>query len=77
MLRGMIKNPKTKRPADVVGNAVRVMQIATGDAEEEEKDPAAIARGRKGGSARAKNISPQKRLEIAKKAAAVRWKRPR
>ena len=73
MLRGMAKQPKTKRPADVVGNAVRVMQIATGDAEEEEKDPAAIARGKKGGTARASKLSAQKRREIAKKAAEARW----
>ena len=73
MLRGMAKNPKTKRPADVVGNAVRVMQIATGEAEEEGKSPAAIERGKRGGSARAKKLSPQKRQEIAKKAAEARW----
>ena len=37
-----------KRPADVIGNAVRVMQIATGEAEEEyeaapEKNPGRVA----------------------------------
>ena len=42
----MPKGPQgQKRPADVIGNAVRVMQIATGEAEEEYeddgKDPAA------------------------------------
>ena len=42
MLIGMAKNPKTRRPADVVGNAVRVMQIATGESEED--DPAALER---------------------------------
>ena len=32
----MRKGPKReKRPADVIGNAVRVMQIATGEVEEE------------------------------------------
>ena len=32
----MPKGPKgQKRPADVIGNAVKVMQIATGEAEEE------------------------------------------
>jgi hypothetical protein len=32
----MPKGPKgQKRPADVIGNAVRVMRIATGEAEEE------------------------------------------
>ena len=63
MLRGMAKKPKAKRPADVVGNAVRVMQIATGEVEEEEeeKDPAAIARGAKGGKVREqKTDSPER-----------------
>lgn len=69
-----------KRPADVIGNAVRVMQVATGEAEEEhvekpEKDEAAAAMGRKGAAARAKNLTPEQRREIAKKAAATRWKR--
>ena len=50
-----------KRPADVIGNAVRVMQIATGEAEEEVIDdgkvPAAKALGAKGGKKRAENMS--------------------
>ena len=74
----MPKGPKgQKRPADVIGNAVRVMQIATGEAEEEYeddgKDPAAKALGKKGGAARAKKLTPEQRSEIAKKAAAKRW----
>jgi hypothetical protein len=76
----MPKGPKgQKRPADVIGNAVKVMQIATGEEEEEfdgteGKDPAAQAMGRKGGKARAEVLSAKKRSEIAKKAAAKRWK---
>ena len=66
-----------KRPADVIGNAVRVMQIATGEAEEEYvddgKDKAAQALGRKGGAARAAKLTPERRSEIARKAAAKRW----
>ncbi len=66
-----------KRPADVVGNAVRVMQIATGEVDEtivdDGKDPAAKALGAKGGKARAANLSPERRKEIARKAAAKRW----
>lgn len=67
-----------KRPADVIGNAVRVMQIATGEREEEyvtkpEKDEAAAALGRKGGKARAGSMTPERRAEIAKKAARSRW----
>ena len=66
-----------KRPADVIGNAVKVMQIATGEAEEEYegqgKDPAARAMGKKGGKARAAKLTPERRAEIARKAAAKRW----
>lgn len=75
----MPKGPKgQKRPADVIGNAVKVMRIATGEEEEEfdsadGKNPAAQAMGRKGGKARAESLSAKKRSEIAKKAAAKRW----
>ena len=74
----MPRGPKgEKRPADVVGNAVHVMRIATGEIDDtvpdDGKDKAAQALGRKGGAARAKNLSKQKRSEIAKKAAAKRW----
>jgi general stress protein YciG len=69
-----------KRPADVIGNAVKVMRIATGEeAEEFERDdgknPAAKELGRKGGAKRAANLSPERRAEIARKAAEKRWKR--
>ena len=69
-----------KRPADVIGNAVRVMKIATGEIEEsapvdDGKDPAAVAMGKKGGAARAKAMTPERRAEIAKAAAEKRWKR--
>lgn len=44
-----------KRPADVIGNAIRVAQIATGEAEEEYTDDgkskAAQEQGRKGETA--------------------------
>ena len=74
----MPKGPQgQKRPADVVGNAVKVMRIATGEEEEEYeddgKDPAAKALGAKGGRARAKKLTPEQRSEIARKAAAKRW----
>ena len=74
----MPKGPQgQKRPADVIGNAVRVMQIATGETEEEYdndgKDPAAKALGRKGGEARAAKLSRKRRVEIAKAAAMKRW----
>ncbi len=66
-----------RRPADVIGNAVHVMKILTGEIEEiipdDGKDPAAKALGKKGGAARAKAMTPERRAEIAKKAAAKRW----
>ena len=68
-----------KRPRDVIGNAVRVMEIATGQREEEAepeeaKNKAAAELGRKGAKARSKSLSPEKRREIAQKAAQARWK---
>jgi general stress protein YciG len=36
------------------------------------KDPAAVALGKKGGKARAKALSPERRSEIAKKAVTAR-----
>lgn len=67
-----------KRPADVIGNAIMVAKIATGEIAEtvEEKAKSAAAElGSLGGKARAANLSKKKRAEIAKKAAAARWKR--
>ncbi len=66
-----------KRPADAVGLAVLIGKIATGkveDAPEDDgKDPAAKAMGKKGGAARASSMTPERRAEIAKEAAAKRW----
>jgi hypothetical protein len=76
----MPKGPKGgKRPRDVVGNAVHVMRVLTGEIEEQTevddgKDPAAKALGKKGGRARADKMTPERRAEIAKKAAAARWR---
>ena len=75
----MPRDPKgEKRPADVVGNAVHVMRIATGEIDEtatteDGKNAAAVALGRMGGKARAAGMSARKRKEIAKKAAKTRW----
>ena len=76
----MPKGPKgQKRPADVIGNAVRVMRIATGEIAEtptsDGKNSAAVELGRKGGVARAKHLSAMKRAEIARRAARARWRR--
>jgi hypothetical protein len=76
----MPKGPKgQRRPADVIGNAVKVMRIATGeeteDMPDDGKDPAAKSLGSRGGKARAKSLSKARRSEIAKAAAARRWRR--
>ena len=74
------KGPKgEKRPADVIGNAVKVMRIATGEETEDAppddgKNKAAQELGKLGGAARAKAMSPKRRKEIARKAALKRWK---
>jgi len=71
--------PKTptgaKRPADVIGNAVHVMRIATGQVEEKPKpkNAAAAELGSKGGKARAKSMNASQRKKIAEKAARSRW----
>jgi hypothetical protein len=72
----MPKGPQgQKRPADVIGNAVRVMQIATGEVEEKLTERSAAAElGAKGGKARAASLSRKRRAEIAKKAAKARWR---
>ena len=74
----MPRGPKgEKRPADVIGAAVKVMQIATGEIEEttdEGKNKAAVELGRKGGKARAARLTATQRSEIARKAAIARWK---
>ncbi|HEY1745229.1 MAG TPA: RNA-binding protein, partial [Xanthobacteraceae bacterium] len=66
----MPRGPKgEKRPADVVGNAVHVMRIATGEIEDraadEGKNAAAAELGRMGGKARATKMSSKERSAIA------------
>ena len=67
----MPKGPKgEKRPADVIGAAVKVMKIATGEIEEDidgdGKDTAAVELGRKGGEARAKRLTKKRLLQEKK-----------
>ena len=57
---------------------MKVMRVVTdeeaGDAPVDDgKDPAAKAKGKKGGLARAKSLTPEQRQEIARKGAAKRW----
>ena len=71
----MPKGPRgEKRPADVIGNAVKVMRIATGEEEEEAQVKSAAAElGSLGGKARAMRLTAEQRAKIAKKAATKRW----
>jgi NADP-dependent 3-hydroxy acid dehydrogenase YdfG len=72
----MPKGPQgQKRPADVIGNAVHVMRIATGEIEETPLKSAKAKGGKKGGKARAKALTPSQRSEIASAAATARWKK--
>ena len=76
----MPKGPQgQKRPADTVANAIRSAKILTGEIEEDlgdsGKDKAAQTLGRKGGRARAAKMTPERRREIAEKAARTRWRR--
>ena len=74
----MPKGPRgEKRPADVIGRAVKVMRIATGEEAEELDAPASAAAqlGKLGGEARARNLTAEQRAEIARKGAAKRWGR--
>ena len=76
----MPKGPKgEKRPADVIGNAIKIARIATGEEDDavtdDGKDAAAVSLGKRGGKARAESLTKKRRTEIAKKAAATRWKK--
>lgn len=76
----MPKGPQgQKRPADVIGAAIKVAKIATGELEEDAvgadgKDAAAVSLGKRGGKARAEALSAKERRSIASKAAQARWK---
>jgi hypothetical protein len=77
----MPKGPQgQKRPADTVANAIRVAKILTDEVEEDMgdsgKEKAAQALGKKGGAARREKLSPERRAEIARQAAAKRWGKP-
>ncbi len=73
---------KPTRPRDPNELAKRIVDLATGEAEEsprnDGKDPAAVSLGRrgglKGGKARAQSLTAKQRKEIAQKAAKTRWK---
>jgi hypothetical protein len=75
----MPKGPQgQKRPADVIGAAVMVAKIATGELEDAKPligKEYAQKGGLKGGPQRAKSLTASQRQEIARLAANVRWKK--
>ena len=72
----MPRGPKgEKRPADVIGNAVHVMRIATGEIEETESSQLKRKAGEAGAKSRSLKLTPEQRSEIARSAAAARWKK--
>jgi hypothetical protein len=74
-----------KRPRDLNEWAKRMVDIATGEVDDiepvpqddQDKDPAAVALGRKGGlkggRARAESLTPSERKKISQEAARKRW----
>lgn len=62
-----------KRPASPLASALMVARIATREQDEEYVDQAMREGGLKGGKARAVKLTPERRSEIAKKAAGARW----
>lgn len=71
---------RKKKDHDFAVNAFRIVQEATGQIVPEEKpvrefDAKALGRkgGLRGGKARATKLSPERRAEIARKAAQARW----
>lgn len=75
-----MKNKKEKKRKDINELAFDIVQKAINENTEDnpsDKNPAAVALGRlgglKGGPARAKKLTKEKRKEIAQKAAKARW----
>ena len=76
----MPKRSSSNKVLDPNQMAARVVADATGTepVKPHKKNPAAVSLGRKGGlkggKARAASLSPEERSEIARRAAAARWK---
>ncbi len=70
---------RSKKPADLNRLAAAIVGEATDETppppESQQKQAGRIG-GTKGGKARAERLSPERRSEIAKKAATSRWQRP-
>jgi hypothetical protein len=73
--RQMPRGPRgERRPADVIGAAIMVARLATGEISEVTGPKSGRTRsGIAGARARAKRLSPRERSRIAKKAASARW----
>lgn len=71
----MPKGPRgEKRPADAIGAAVMVGEIATGKIKEELKEKSGRTRsGKTGGKARAEKLTKEENSKNPKNAAAARW----
>ena len=77
----VMKKAKIPKYADLNQLAYAIVRAATDEnpieKPESTKNPAAVALGRlggkKGGKARAESLTPEKRKEIAQKAAQARW----
>lgn len=78
------RSSKNKRSKDenilaknLIDDIIEETESENSDKEEPQKNPAAVALGRlggkKGGKARAKALSGERKTEIAKKAAEIRW----
>ena len=73
----MPKGPQgQKRPADVIGCAVAVAKIATGEIDESGyRQPNKVKGGKAGAQSRSDALTPEQRSEIGRIAAFSRWKR--
>jgi hypothetical protein len=75
---------RSRRPRDPNQLGKLIVDIATGEvedaAEDDGKDPAAVALGRKGGlkggKARAESMTAEQRKDAARRAAKARWAKP-
>ena len=70
-----MSDKKPKRPRDPNQLAKLVVDIASGEVEEAEKPKAQVKGGKIGGRRRADILTPEQRSEIARIAAAARWKK--
>ena len=70
------KRTTPDRPRDMNQLAKRIVDISTGQVEEDDADPTfEEERAAKGGEARAAKLTPEERSAIARKAAMARWKK--